>query len=284
VGIGNGRRPRWQLTDDERVRSQAAQVGWSLPGALRTLAGAPRLLPEAIRLTLGSVRQAVWSDVELAVLLDSERVRQVLPDAVRGAHWYPDESFVAALLPRLDRDMRVLELGCGVGRVSRQVAPHVGELTCTDVSRIMLDEARENLSALDNVRFSRTHGFRLEGFEDAGFDLVFAHAVFFFFELYPALSLLDELCRVLRPGGTCVLSFLTIDRPAWAREALGEARRAAARGTFSARQFRPYASGQIEAMYAAVGLRVVDCGFGELGDADGRAPLIVVGEAPQVRP
>lgn len=270
---------RWEISDTERAQAVSAQKPWSVRDAVRLLIRSPRLVPEAARLALRSVRQGIWNDTELAVLLDSERVRQTLPDAVRGAHWFPDQTFLDVLLPRLSPDARALELGCGVGRISRRAAPAVRELVCTDISAVMLSEARENLRNHGNVEFSQTHGFALSGFADGGFDVVFAHAVFFFFDLYQSISLLDEARRVLRPGGLCVISFLTIDRPVWARQAVHNARTSAARGAVSARQFRPYAGAQVLAMFEAVGLHVADSGYGSVDDPDRHTPLIVVGEA-----
>ncbi len=46
---------------------------------------------------------------------------------------------------------RVLDYGCGIGRVSARLAPHVGEVVAVDVSTVMLREARERLAGLANV-------------------------------------------------------------------------------------------------------------------------------------
>ena len=280
----NSNRPqRWDLRDDERQQVLLAQRNWSLRDAVATLARAPRLAPEALRLALQAAKKSVWNDVELGVLLDSERVRQALPGTQRGAHWSPDRDFIAVLQPRLTSSHRVLEVGCGVGRLARQVAPRVGELVCTDVSRVMLRESRENLATeVSNVSYQQTSGYWLTGLPTASFDVVYAHAVFYFFDLYPALAMLDEIRRVLCEGGVCVLSFLTIDRPAWAADAVAFARRSASRQAFASRQFRPYAAEQLDAFYAAVGLRIVERRYADSGAVDDHAPLIITAEARDI--
>jgi ubiquinone/menaquinone biosynthesis C-methylase UbiE len=256
------------------------EQGWRVGAVATMLARSPRLIPETLRLGLRAARNGVWNDVELAVLLNSERVRQAVPSRTRSAGWFPVDTFLQALLPRLRRDSTVLEVGCGTGRVARHVAPLVGELICSDISRVMVREAKANLAEFSNVRCVKTNGYRLTDLSDAAFDVVYAHAVFFFFDLYPAIAMLDEARRVLREGGACIASFKTMDRSDWAADTVRVARRSAKRGTFGGRSARPFTQGLIKTMYEAVGLRVVDCGYGEVTVEDPHhQALIVVGEA-----
>lgn len=270
---------RWELSQQELAAAYAVEGEWSLRSLVRVLARAPSLIPESILLAVRSCVRAVWGDVELAVLLDSERVRLALPGTVRGAAWSPTHTFFDALAPVLGPQLSALEIGCGVGRVSRVVAPEVKELVCTDISRVMVREARTNLARLDNVRVQRTSGYWLDGLEDSRFDLVFSHAVFVFFDLYPAIAMLDAVRRVLHPGGTSVIGFMTMDRPQWQVEAVETARRSARRGTFGARCVRPYTQEQVRAMHRAVGLEVLECGYGATTAEDHHPPLVVTAVA-----
>lgn len=254
---------RWELSQQELAAAYAVEGEWSLRSLVRVLARAPSLIPESILLAVRSCVRAVWGDVELAVLLDSERVRLALPGTVRGAAWSPTHTFFDALAPVLGPQLSALEIGCGVGRVSRVVAPEVKELVCTDISRVMVREARTNLARLDNVRVQRTSGYWLDGLEDSRFDLVFSHAV----------------RRVLHPGGTSVIGFMTMDRPQWQVEAVETARRSARRGTFGARCVRPYTQEQVRAMHRAVGLEVLECGYGATTAEDHHPPLVVTAVA-----
>src|SRR5688572_30158300 len=56
---------------------------------------------------------------------------------------------------------RVLDVGCGIGRMDEHVAPHVGALTGVDVSGAMVAQARERLRALPNVTFVEGDGWTL---------------------------------------------------------------------------------------------------------------------------
>jgi ubiquinone/menaquinone biosynthesis C-methylase UbiE len=277
VGVNRVRR-RWELTPAEWARIEERR-GRSLdaPEAIRTLARAPHVWAEAARMVLDAAIAGVRSNSGLIWLIAGEQVRQEVPDAARGVSFASEDHFVTALLPRLGPGQRVLELGCGDGRISRHVAPRVRELVCTDVSRIMLKEARENLSAFPNVRFGRTRGVTLPRFEDQSFDLVYAQGLFTTLETNLALGLLDEVRRVLRTGGLAVLNFFTpLDRPDWANEQLEYIRRSVGGGR-SGTAKRTYAACQVEKMYAVVGLRVVDRGF--FGRTDAMVPYVVIGEA-----
>ena len=72
---------------------------------------------------------------------------------------------------------RVLEIGCGVGRLLRPLAGRVARVVGVDLSEAMLARARDHCGELPNVELVRTDG-GLESFPDASFDLVFSHIVF----------------------------------------------------------------------------------------------------------
>ncbi len=148
------------------------------------------------------------------------------------------------------------------GRVARLVAPEVGELACSDISEVMLEEARRALVGQANVTFVRTRGLELEPLPEESFDVVYAHGVFVTFDPNQLLAMLDESRRVLRPGGACVASFYTIDWPEWAQEQLSLFRRGRRWGDFGASYPRPYTAGQIDTLSETAGLRVANGHYG----------------------
>jgi SAM-dependent methyltransferase len=253
---GGGR--RWEATDEERKRADAASKPLTRKEVTRVLLRSPGVVPEAIRFAVRAAADGVWASTGLRNLLTAERVRQALPDLVPGAACFAAEQpFVEALLRCLGSEGTALDLGCGPGRIARHVAPHVRRLVCADVSRFMIDSARTHLAAYSNIDYRLVGGRTLGGFPTASFDVVYAHAVFFAFDLLPALGLLDEVSRILRPGGAAVISFKTIDRPLWATQALSETRLVMRQGRGAA-HFRPYTTGQLEAMFELVGMPVVE--------------------------
>ena len=217
----------------------------------------PGSSPRRFASASGAAAEGVRASSGLRNLLNAERVRQALPELAPGAAFYsPEQPFLDALLKCLGSNSTVLDLGCGSGRIARHVAPHVRHVVCADVSRLMINRARANLAAHSNIDYRLVGGRRLGGFPAATFDVVYAHAVFFLFDLVPALGILDEVCRILRSGGVAVISFKTIDRPLWAAQALTETRSVMHQGRGAGR-FRPYTTAQLEAMFELVGMPVV---------------------------
>jgi len=244
---------------------------------LYLLIGAPRLIPDILKIVAGAVRAAILDNNSLISLLDSERARRAVPDAATGVGWYDERPFLESLRPYLGADVTALELGCGGGRISRHVAPEVRELVATDASRAMVAEARENLAALPNVRVAATDGFTLEEFGDGQFDLVFGQGIVGYLDPNPALALLDEVSRVLKPRGVCVFNFLTIDHRADASVLLDSVRRQARARRFHGATDRAYSLAQIGAMYELAGLRVIEPESDSVAEPGGR--VVVVGRA-----
>jgi SAM-dependent methyltransferase len=87
----------------------------------------------------------------------------------------PVERYLAAEIDhvrhRVVPGSRVLELGCGYGRVLRELAPRAGELVGIDISLSSLQLARAELADEDNVRLALMDAANL-GFRPRVFDLV----------------------------------------------------------------------------------------------------------------
>ena len=96
---------------------------------------------------------------------------------------------------------RVFELGCGVGRIGLQIAPKVAYWEGADISANMLDVARARLAAQKNVGFTELKRSRLDGIADASFDKAYCVAVFIHMDKEDFFLYLEELARVLKPGG-----------------------------------------------------------------------------------
>ncbi len=98
---------------------------------------------------------------------------------------------------------RVLDLGCGKGRFSRTLSELGARVIGLDLSAAMLAEAVD----LDRVRASA----RRLPFASASFDRVVAVEVFEHLAPRSVDQVCDEVCRVLRPGGT----FVIVDKNVW---------------------------------------------------------------------
>jgi ubiquinone/menaquinone biosynthesis C-methylase UbiE/GNAT superfamily N-acetyltransferase len=109
------------------------------------------------------------------------------------------ENSAAYLLPHLRAGQRLLDVGCGPGTITVDLAARVapGEVIGIDRSEEVIAAAR-SLDAPANVRFEVGDVYAL-AFEHAAFDVVHAHQVLQ--HLSDPVGALRELRRVLRPGG-----------------------------------------------------------------------------------
>lgn len=104
-------------------------------------------------------------------------------------------------LSELGPGQRVLEPGCGTGRLSEvlaQVVGPAGSLTALDISEGMVKACRKRVAGLSWVRVER---MAVEEFHPSAnsFDRVVCHQVFPHFDDQPAA--LAHLVEMLKPGG-----------------------------------------------------------------------------------
>jgi SAM-dependent methyltransferase len=107
---------------------------------------------------------------------------------------------------------RVLDFGCGAGRLSQALADHADEVVGVDVSPPMLAVARE-LDAAGRCRFVLNETSDLAVFGAGEFDLVYSELVLQHLPAAVIDGYLAEFVRVLRPGGVALLQCTT--RPLW---------------------------------------------------------------------
>jgi SAM-dependent methyltransferase len=97
----------------------------------------------------------------------------------------------------------VLEIGCGVGRMTHRLAELAGRVIAADISQEMLDRAAKNMIEAPNVDYLLVAGDGTLPVPDASVDLVFSYITLQHVPSRDAqLRYLRESLRVLRPGGT----------------------------------------------------------------------------------
>lgn len=112
------------------------------------------------------------------------------------------DGFAEQLGFTIGADEDLVEIGCGIGRLTRELAARARSVVAFDVSPEMLARARAHNSELAGVDWRQTEGSTLTGVADASIDGVFSHVVF---QHVPdpeiTYSYVREMGRVLRPGG-----------------------------------------------------------------------------------
>ena len=98
-------------------------------------------------------------------------------------------------------DDRVLEIGCGVARIGRELAPHCGEWHGADISGNMIAYAAKRTEGMPNVHLYEQPDNTLSIFPDNYFDCVYCTIVFMHVDKLEMFTYLRESFRVLKPGG-----------------------------------------------------------------------------------
>lgn len=112
----------------------------------------------------------------------AERIRRLI-----GANWQPG--------------WRALEIGCGIGRVMRALAPFVAEIHGVDVSADMIRQSHAWLAGVAHAQTHENSGIDLALFDDAYFDFVYTYVAFQHMPRPVFAAYLRDARRVLRPDG-----------------------------------------------------------------------------------
>src|SRR6478752_6406761 len=121
---------------------------------------------------------------------------------LRSHRWRTAANSAAYLIAELRPGQTVLDVGCGPGTITADIAALVapGRVTAVDTSTGVLDRAAEAAAerGVDNVGFTTADVHCLD-FPDDSFDVVHAHQVLQ--HVGDPVQALREMRRVCRPGG-----------------------------------------------------------------------------------
>ena len=159
--------------------------------------------------------RAYWDDA----------ARKAGPWYVSTGHRADDEEFFAQGAREVDtylafcgvvpgRGQVALEVGCGVGRMTRRLSQLFDRVIAVDVSEEMLRRCRENLSSAPNVECRAVAGDgSLAGVEDGEVDVVFSYLTFQHVpEAAAQLAYFDSCARALAPGGKLAVQIRSCSR------------------------------------------------------------------------
>jgi SAM-dependent methyltransferase len=120
--------------------------------------------------------------------------------------WTEGEQDLDRILEMFGAEVRstdtVLDIGCGVGRLTRPLAARAAQVYGIDISAEMLDRARVHHSDLTNVHWLHGDGRSLQPVADASIDACVSHVVFQHIP-DPSITIgyFREMGRVLKGGG-----------------------------------------------------------------------------------
>lgn len=136
-----------------------------------------------------ATHQEQWTDEEFFASGEEEVRNHVLTDMINICQG------------KDPKRMKVLEIGCGAGRVTRALAQIFGEVHAVDISGEMVAQARRACAGHDNVRIEQNNGRDLSVLGDVRFDFAFSCIVF---QHIPDRRIIEcyvrEVHRVLRYG------------------------------------------------------------------------------------
>jgi SAM-dependent methyltransferase len=129
----------------------------------------------------------------------------------RDLHFVQRLELVSELITqKFPKGVRVLDLGCGAGVLSERLVAAGHQVDAVDQSPDMLEFTRERLKPCDASRYRVTLAECASlPFPDAAFDVVACIGVFGYMD--DVDSAIKEIRRVLRPGGTLVMSIRNLD-------------------------------------------------------------------------
>lgn len=134
--------------------------------------------------------------------LDEEQRHRELNRLERKADFFLDLEKEKWLQAGLKSNMKALDLGCGAGFTSCEIAKitYPGTVIGVDFSEAMLQKAMEvkKSKGIINLNFERGNAYQLN-FSDNYFDFIYAR--FLFQHLTNPIAAINNIYRVLKPGG-----------------------------------------------------------------------------------
>ena len=104
---------------------------------------------------------------------------------------------------RVGPNRTLLEIGCGVGRMSAALAKRFGRVIGVDVASTLIDEAKRR-NQCDNVSFETCDGVHLRPSNASGCDTVFSYEVLYYLNRQTLTTYFIDTFVLLRSGGEFV--------------------------------------------------------------------------------
>jgi arsenite methyltransferase len=166
-------------------------------------------------------------------------------DTLRQGYYTEEVRSTAIHKAHLHPQMVVADVGAGTGFMTAGLAPLVKQVYLLDGSKEMLEIARRNLNAYDNLVFQEADGLSLP-LPDHSVDAVFANM--YLHHIPDPLVAIHEMVRLLKPGGRVVITDMEAHPYAWLKTEMADV-------------WQGFKRTQISTWFEQAGLvnRIVDC-------------------------
>lgn len=175
-------------------------------------------LARAARLVEAGLTEAHGEDRLAAVREQYDNAVAAAPEAAVALYSLGDPAILERATAELARllgnwgllgaDRDALDIGCGIGRFEKALAPFLRSIVGIDLSPAMIAEAKRRCAGIINVEFHLCDGRDLSSFSKASFDLILA------VDSFPCIVAIgseiaerhiDDAAHMLKPGGTLAI-------------------------------------------------------------------------------
>lgn len=122
--------------------------------------------------------------------------------ASQKARFSACERLIRQILPRPEK---VIDVGCANGQFSKRLAAYCGQVTGFDINQARINANRVDYAGVPNLSFVADN-FLTSDLPPASVDLVVALEVLYYFSAEERRLFLQQVKRVLRPGGLLLVS------------------------------------------------------------------------------
>jgi arsenite methyltransferase len=140
-------------------------------------------------------------------------------DQLRSGYFTDEVRQAAIRKAYLRPEMVVADMGTGTGFMAAGLAPLVQGVYAVDGSAAMLEKAKENLKESSNIVFQEADGSSIPLPEDS-LDVVFANM--YLHHCADPMAAINEMVRVIRPGGRLVITDLDTHNHEWMKAEMAD--------------------------------------------------------------
>lgn len=145
---------------------------------------------------------------------------KTIKDAKIGVTGYSDDNMfnisaeksLRYILKRIniDIDYNVLEIGCGIGRIGKEISKICCHWTGLDASTKMISFAKDYLKDHHNVTLKESSGYDLHSIPNNSQDVVYCIVVFMHLDEWERFNYIKESYRVLKKGGVLLVNNINL--------------------------------------------------------------------------